>query len=59
MTSDVTMHELEAETAELLPSRETLSCYKSHPCGGGGSSVVQIGLVNFNNSFNNYGILGF
>jgi len=28
--SDVTMHELEAETAELLPARETLCSYKGH-----------------------------
>ena len=61
MSTDVTMQELEFETAELLPSRETLSCYKSHPCSGG-SSVTQVGLINFNNSFNNsfnsYGLLG-
>jgi hypothetical protein len=28
--STVTMQELELETAELLPSRETLGCYR--PC---------------------------
>jgi hypothetical protein len=31
MSTDVTMNELELETAELLPSRETL-CY--NPCSG-------------------------
>jgi len=34
--STVTMQELELETAELLPSRETLGCYRPpccyHPC---------------------------
>ena len=28
--SDVTMQELELETAELLPARETLNCYRGH-----------------------------
>jgi hypothetical protein len=49
--STVTMQELEFETAELLPSRETLSSCNSSPCCG--SSVTQVGLVNINNSFNN------
>ena len=31
MSTDVTMDELELETAELLPSRETLCC---NPCSG-------------------------
>ena len=31
MSTDVTMQELELETAELLPARETLSCRSSHP----------------------------
>jgi len=38
--SDITMQELEQETAELLPSRETLW---SHSCGchgNGGSTVI-------------------
>jgi hypothetical protein len=35
--SDVTMQELELETAELLPARETLCCYKSHS----GTTVIQ------------------
>jgi hypothetical protein len=55
MSTDVKMQELELETAELLPSRETMCCY--------GSRVTQVELVNINNSFNNilnnYGILGF
>ena len=49
--SDVTMHELELETAELLPARETLNCYRG---GGGGHTSItnvvgntsQVGLVN-------------
>jgi hypothetical protein len=55
--STVTMQELELESAELLPARETLTtCYSR---GHGGSTAYsydfnnQIGLVNFNNSFNN------
>ena len=34
MSTDVTMRELELETAELLPSRETLCCHNPcyHPC---------------------------
>jgi hypothetical protein len=55
--STVTMQDLELETAELLPARETLCCSKGYPSGG--HNVTQVGLVNFNNSFNNYGILGF
>ena len=30
MSTDVTMQELELETAELLPARETLGVWKSH-----------------------------
>ena len=51
----VTMQELELESAELLPSRETLNCWKTHPSS---SSVTQInngnqvgqevGLLNLN-----------
>jgi hypothetical protein len=54
--STVTMQELELETAELLPARETLGCHRSNPCCGG-SSVTQVGLVNINNSFNNNTVL--
>ena len=44
--STVTMQELELETAELLPARETL-------CSGGGySSQNSAGLVNFLNGDN-------
>ena len=40
MSTDVTMQELELETAELPPSRETLNvCYpRSH---SGGTTVIQ------------------
>ena len=71
MTNDlVSMDELERESAELLPSRETL-CVYSH--GHGGSSVsssftqvgygntAQAGLVNvsaLNGSFDNILSLG-
>lgn len=39
----ISMRELEAESAELLPSRETLCCWRSH---GSGSSVSQFGAGN-------------
>jgi hypothetical protein len=65
----VTMHDLELEHAELLPSRETLCCPRSHGGGGGGFSLTQVGygntaqagLVNVavaNGSFNNILSLG-
>jgi len=46
--SDVTMQELELETAELLPARETLSCYRSHPSGGHNVTQVNYGIGNTN-----------
>ena len=60
------MQDLELEHAELLPSRETLCCSRSH---GGGFSLTQVGygntaqagLVNVavaNGSFNNILSLG-
>jgi hypothetical protein len=39
--STVTMQELELETAELLPARETLNCHKSSPSSSS-SSVTTI-----------------
>ena len=60
--SDVSMQELELETAELLPSRETLHCWR----GGGGTSAVgsfdhQVNVLGGNNvaSGNNISILSF
>jgi hypothetical protein len=50
----VTMQELELETAELLPSRETLNCWKTHPTSSvtqinNGNQVGQeVGLLNLN-----------
>jgi hypothetical protein len=39
--STVTMEELELETAELLPNRETLwCCHPCHPCWRPGLEVV-------------------
>jgi hypothetical protein len=61
----VTMQDLELEHAELLPSRETLCCSRSH--GGfsftqlGYGNTAQAGLVNVavaNGSFNNILSLG-
>ena len=64
--STVTMQELELETAELLPARETLNCcshrsrrQQLHP--GGVRQHAQAGLVNVavaNGSFNNILSLG-
>jgi len=62
--SDVSMQELELETAELLPSRETLHCW--HGGGGSSTSVVgsfdhQVNILGGNNvaSGNNISILSF
>jgi hypothetical protein len=53
----ISMRELEAESAELLPSRETLNCWRSH----GGSSYSYSytsqsydgnGILNFLNGSN-------
>ena len=41
-TTIVTMKELESESAELLPSRETLCCPCCHPCGCGIEICVSI-----------------
>ena len=68
--STVTMQELELETAELLPARETLCCSCQHYSSGGSSSsftqvgygnTAQAGLVNVavaNGSLNNILSLG-
>ena len=63
MSTDVTMQELELETAELLPARETMNCYR----GSGHTSITnvvgntsQVGLVNvsaFNGEGNSLNIL--
>jgi hypothetical protein len=46
MTNDlVSMDELERESAELLPSRETL-CVYSHGHGGSSVSFTQVGYGN-------------
>ena len=52
--SDVTMQELELETAELLPSRETLHCWHTHPASGPSSSFTQV-----NNGIGNTNQAGF
>lgn len=43
MSTDITMQELELETAELLPARETLWCY-----GGGHNSAKQFNVLSGN-----------
>jgi hypothetical protein len=40
MSTDITMQELESETAELLPSRETLNNCGRHPSGGNSFSYT-------------------
>jgi hypothetical protein len=65
MSTDITMQELESETAELLPSRETL-CQWGHSysstniVGSGDGNTSQVGLINvsalngnFDGDFNN------
>jgi hypothetical protein len=47
MSTDVTMQELELETAELLPSRETLCCWRS-PSAGHNVTQVNYGIGNTN-----------
>ncbi|MGH8866467.1 MAG: hypothetical protein ACRDYU_00540 [Actinomycetes bacterium] len=56
---ELSMHELDRESVELLPSREALGCY-----GGGGWSVEDVqnneqnGLVNVNAlNFNHSGLI--
>jgi hypothetical protein len=63
MSSDVTMQDLELETAELLPARETLCSYNGHS-GGSFYNVVgntsQVGLINvsaFNGEGNSLNVL--
>jgi hypothetical protein len=55
MSTAVTMQDLELETAELLPSRETLNCCGSRHSGGfsvtqlnasQNGNTAQFGLVN-------------
>jgi hypothetical protein len=69
MSNDLamTMDELERESAELLPSRETLNCCHSRHAGGNSFSQVgygntaQAGLINvsaLNGSFDNILSLG-
>jgi hypothetical protein len=65
MSTDVTMQELEFETAELLPARETLWCSSgghNHTTivGSGNGNTEQSGLINvsvlngnLNGNFNN------
>ena len=52
MSTDVTMQELELETAELLPARETLCCFSHHNSARPTSprsaygNTAQAGLIN-------------
>jgi hypothetical protein len=46
MSTDITMQDLELETAELLPSRETLWCGCSHSNGGFSQSAFGFGNAN-------------
>jgi hypothetical protein len=52
-----TKQELELETAELLPARETLNCYRSH--GSSTTYNFQSGNVQDNgNSYGDHSLLG-
>jgi hypothetical protein len=69
--SSMSMHELELESAELLPTRETLCVTRSHPAHSSSYSyssysqtatanTTQFGLVNVNvpiGSFDNITVL--
>jgi hypothetical protein len=55
--STVTMQELELETAELLPTRETLSCYRSHPSSS--FSLTQVNASSNGNGDGNVHQYGF
>ena len=49
MSTTVTMQDLELETAELLPSRETLNCcYSRHASHGFSFSQTAVGNGNTN-----------
>jgi hypothetical protein len=52
--STVTMQELELETAELLPARETLNCARtsSHSSSSSSYSVTQVGNTSQNGVIN-------
>jgi hypothetical protein len=39
--SDITMQELELESAELLPARETLCCSSNYSSPGHNTTVIQ------------------
>jgi len=52
--AEFTTEELELEAVELLPARETLCSWQSHPSGVRQSQGnLQFGLVNLNNTLNN------
>jgi hypothetical protein len=54
-----TMQELELETAELLPARETLNCYRAHGSSSSTTYNFQSGNVQDNgNSYGDHSILG-
>jgi hypothetical protein len=56
--SEVTMQELELETAELLPARETLNCYRGHGGNTTYTSYFQSDNGNGGNDDGNGSILG-
>jgi hypothetical protein len=52
--STVTMQDLELETAELLPARETLNCCRSH---GGSSTTVTTVTGSFDGNGDGNGLI--
>jgi hypothetical protein len=59
MTNDlaVSMAELEGESAELLPSRETLYCWKGGSGGGHNVSIVNQQVGSNQNGFLNLALV--
>ncbi|MGA8455225.1 MAG: hypothetical protein WB800_07460 [Streptosporangiaceae bacterium] len=57
MSTDVTMQDLELETAELLPSRETLWSHSGHS-GGISAFNPSATAVNSQNGLINVNVLG-
>ena len=57
--STITMQELELETAELLPARETLNCVKGHSQSSSTTIVSQTGQGNVigSGNYDQYGLV--
>jgi hypothetical protein len=58
MSTDITMQDLELESAELLPSRETLWCGGNSHGGGVSAFNPSATAINSQNGFINVNVLG-